>query len=625
MVSDTTFAALPVAAFRVDAAGRLIRCNAAFADLIGAPSTLLIGQKIWPMLRMPHAECPVAVALAEGVEAEGAVTLGCTRYAVRVTPTRNGHTDADGAIGVAIETPHDPVEVEREQQRMQAVDGAIAMIEFDLEGTILNANAGFLEMVGFSLDELRGRHRTMLAPGSQWPRHPDGATETAELRVRTRDDRELWLRATVRSVEDGEGAPTGVIALATDITELVRLRLHNESLRSEVDEVRARAEEERRAFGRFEADIATVLEHRKSGDLTVRAAVDGANGHAGTMRLLNEVLDAATAPLDAIGKHLAHISGGDLSRPMAYNFPGDLAHLERAHNGLLDTLGETLRRAKAGASQLSTQSREVAGAAESLAVGATHQRESLQQITEAVRQVSERTSYNAEHASVANDLSDSAQASAREGDTLMQEMVAAMRDIDTSSQSVRRIVRTIDDIAFQTNLLALNAAVEAARAGAHGKGFAVVAEEVRSLASRSSKAAHETTEMIEMALRNVSAGTDLAERTAEALTQIVDRTGRVSTLVSEISAASDAQSEGIAEIREGLSTIERVNHTNTTNAEATATSSRALHRNARTLDDGLGGFTFQERNDASSARELPAEVLELVQRMLASQKKHTGT
>jgi len=108
-----------------------------------------------------------------------------------------------------------------------------------------------------------------------------------------------------------------------------------------------------------------------------------------------------------------------------------------------------------------------------------------------------------------------------DGQSAMTAMTESMQKITGNSNEIQRVIKVIDDIAFQTNLLTLNAAVEAARAGQHGKGFAVVAEEVRNLASRSAKAARETSELITKSSHEIEQGGEVANRTAEVLNTIV--------------------------------------------------------------------------------------------------------
>lgn len=722
-VSDETFAALPVAAFRVDAAGKVVRCNAAFAGIVGAPSTLLIGQKIWPMLRMPYADSPVATALTQGVDAEGSMRLGGSLYTLRIQPILNGHADAEGAIGVAIATEHDAEDIRRMVRRERAIRRAHGLVEFDLDGTILDANEHFLAIVGYTLAEVRGRHGSMFVEAperdgayrSLWSRLREGRCKTGEFRRIGRDGSDVWLQATYTPIFDDAGEPCGVMALASDITATVGERSELESRNAAIDRAQALIEfdldgnilhananfldlvgytlaeirgkhhrvfappsdadsleatrvwqqlrsgasctgeyalcgkggrelwlrasynliqdahgrlvkvvafasdvsDDRRARHHSSREIQALVGHCKAGRLSERANAAAASAtDAPMLQGINDILDILRAPIGELCDHLGHIASGDLTTRMAGEFAGEYASLQESVNGTIDALNDAMTRITRVANRVSTASREVATSAQALAVGESRQETSLQEITRTMHAVTEQTAKNAENASVANGLSDSAQASAREGDILMTDMVTAMREIDASSQSIRRVVRVIDDIAFQTNLLALNAAVEAARAGVHGKGFAVVAEEVRSLAARSSKAAKETTEMIEASLQNVSAGTELAERTAAALTEIVEGTGKVSALVSEISAASDAQAKGIAEIDEGLAQIERVTRTNTASAEEIAASSQALTRNARMLDEELGGFALRAQNEAPRANELPAEVVAMVQRFI---------
>src|SRR5258708_25224821 len=155
-------------------------------------------------------------------------------------------------------------------------------------------------------------------------------------------------------------------------------------------------------------------------------------------------------------------------------------------------------------------------------------------------------------------------------------MVAAMNDINTSSDKVSKIIKVIDEIAFQTNILALNAAVEAARAGEAGLGFAVVADEVRNLAQRSAQAARETAEKIEDSIRKSEHGVELNAKVGLSLHEIVDKARKVDTLVAEIAQACKEQTQGISQINLAVTQMDKVTQTNAASAEESASASNEL-------------------------------------------------
>ena len=306
---------------------------------------------------------------------------------------------------------------------------------------------------------------------------------------------------------------------------------------------------------------------------------------------LGQALDRMADSLQEKAEVAEKIAHGNLNVDVQLSSEQDQLGLALQH--MTDSLNDLLGQISLSVEQVASGSYQVSDSSQTLSQGATEQASSLEQVTSSMQQVAAQTEQNTGHAREASRLSEDAKKSAENGNGQMKEMVAAMRDIYESGQNISKIIKVIDEIAFQTNLLALNAAVEAARAGQHGKGFAVVAEEVRNLAARSAKAAGETAELIEGSVSNTEKGTEIAEKTALALDEIMNDVSKVSALVGDIAIAADEQAQGIGQINLGLGQIDQVTQQNTATAEESASAAEELSAQAQQLKEMLARFTLR--------------------------------
>ncbi len=293
----------------------------------------------------------------------------------------------------------------------------------------------------------------------------------------------------------------------------------------------------------------------------------------------------------------------EVIEPLQQLASGDLTFEIQAHDekdllrGAIEQLGvdlnNVIQQMKHSGEQINSGSSQMSDASQNLSKGATESAASLEQISASMTEIGKQSTQSAENAKQVNQLTAEARKAADTGSTSMGAMIAAMGEINGASKDISRIIKVIDEIAFQTNLLALNAAVEAARAGQHGKGFAVVAGEVRNLAARSAKAAEETAELIEGSVAKATNGTQIAEKTAGALDEIVNSITKVSNLIEAIAASSSEQAQGVAQVNQGLEQIDRVIHQNTASAEESAATSEELASQASHMQQLLSRFTLK--------------------------------
>jgi methyl-accepting chemotaxis protein len=412
------------------------------------------------------------------------------------------------------------------QGQIEAISKSQAVIEFNMDGTIINANDNFLSALGYQLNEIKGKHHSVFVDDHErnsaaykrfWEKLNLGEFESAEYKRIGKGGNEVWIQASYNPIMDMNGKPFKVVKYATDIT------------------------------GR-------------------KAAVKEISGS------------------------LLSLSQGDLSNTIDVPLEGEFEVLKDAMNSTIERFSEMVSQIRTSADFVSTSANEIQTGTADLSQRTESQASSLEETSSSVEELTQTVNQNADNSKAAVTLAEEANSKATVGGEVVNQAVVAMKEIGAASNKISDIISVIDEIAFQTNLLALNAAVEAARAGEQGRGFAVVAGEVRNLAQRSAGAAKEIKELINDSVQKVAEGTRLVDDSGETLTGIVVSIESVLSLISNISVASQEQATGINHVNTAVSQMDTMTQQNAALVEETSAVSASMNTEARKLQELMKFF-----------------------------------
>lgn len=306
---------------------------------------------------------------------------------------------------------------------------------------------------------------------------------------------------------------------------------------------------------------------------------------------------SVTRPLSDAVVFAKQIADGDLGTTITIKSTDETGQLLQSLSDMRASLHKTVTEVRTGIETITVASREIASGNADLSSRTESQASSLEQTTASMEELTGTVRQNADSAHEANELVLSASVVAVKGGQVVSQVVGTMGSIKESSRKIVDIIGVIDGIAFQTNILALNAAVEAARAGEQGRGFAVVAEEVRNLAQRSASAPKEIKSLIGDSVEKVDAGSNLVDEAGQTMELIVTSVKKAADLMREITAASQEQSGGIAEVNQAVGQMDEMTQQNAALVEEAAAAAESLQHQAQRLSEAVSVFKLGTASD----------------------------
>lgn len=531
---------------------------------------------------------------------------------------------------------------------LRALDKSLAIIEFDPQGKILNANECFCSVVGYTPSEIIGKHHSMFVDpeyaktseyGDFWSKLRKGEFDQQEYRRIGKGGRQVWIQATYNPVLNSLGKVVRVVKIATDTTashqknaafeaklqaisraqgvieftpggEIIDANENFLSLlgyrldeikgkhhRMFVDDELAQSQEYRDFWNKLNAGEFVAAEFRRFGkgkrevwiqasynpifdlDKKITSIVKFATDITGRVHAISEVAGG-----------MAALAENNLEFRLRDEFEPAFEPLRLNYNKSVNRLEATMRNVASSSSVMSSGTEEIAASTFDMSQRIEQQAASLEETAGALDEITATVRRSAECALEAARAASGARSGTERSGAVMNDAAAVMGEIDDSSNKISQIIGVIDEIAFQTNLLALNAGVEAARAGDSGRGFAVVAQEVRELAQRSAKAAKEIKGLISASSDQVKRGVKLVGDVASALQDVTAKVGEIDRVLSEMARSSQEQATGLAEVNIAVNRMDQVTQLNAAMLSKATDAASLLRTAAAEMSALIGEF-----------------------------------
>ncbi|WP_028220741.1 methyl-accepting chemotaxis protein [Paraburkholderia oxyphila] len=442
------------------------------------------------------------------------------KFATDITQAKQQHADYEG--------------------RLRAIDKAQAVIEFDTNGIVLQANQNFLDTLGYRLEEIQGKHHRLFCDDAYvqsteyrefWAKLNRGEFDSGRYKRVGKGGRVVWIQATYNPIFDVNGRLYKVVKFANDVSAQVELE----------ESVKRRAESDQLKV----EQLLAVVRNAASGDLTGHVDVAG-----------DEPIDQLAAGIKSMMSDLA---------------------------GVIGKVVESAGTFKDSSKDIAARADTVAGGAQLLGATVEEMNASIEELTASINSI-------ADNSRGADQLAKDTQQEAERGAKAVTRSIEAMELINRSSEDIAEIIKVIGEIASQTNLLAFNAAIEAARAGEHGLGFSVVADEVRKLAERSSQATKEISKLINESVKRVAQGSEISKQAGEAFEKIVAGVARTTQAISEISCGADEQLVAAREVSAAIQQVAEETEKSAGACDTIARAAASLKGGAEGLDSTVARF-----------------------------------